>query len=91
MLEVTWAPGDVATYPLRALRGECHCAACVDERTGRRILDRASIPEDLTIRDMSLVGRYAVQFTWSDGHDTGLYTWEHLRAIRGNRGGSLER
>ena len=36
------------------------------------------MPEDISIEDMSLVGNYALQFRWSDGHDTGIYSWETL-------------
>jgi len=49
--------------------------------TGERILDPADVPDDLTITDMSLVGNYAIQFVFSDGHDTGIYTWEALATM----------
>lgn len=78
-LAITWQDDQVMRYPFVMLRGECRCAACVDEMTGERILDPATIPADITIAAMDLVGNYAVKFVWSDGHDTGLYTWKHLR------------
>jgi DUF971 family protein len=79
LLAITWSDGPVMQYPFVALRGACRCAACIDEMTGEPILDPATIPDDITIKDMQLVGNYAVKIFWSDGHDTGLYTWQHLR------------
>jgi DUF971 family protein len=53
----------------------------VDEFTGERTLDVASIADDIRIDDMQLVGNYALRIGWSDGHSTGLYTWTRLRAL----------
>jgi DUF971 family protein len=80
-LQITWEPGHVGRYAFVMLRGECNCAACVDEHTGVRILDRSKIPTDITINNMQLVGNYAARIHWSDGHSTGLYTWQHLREL----------
>jgi hypothetical protein len=38
------------------------------------------MPGDVQITDYRPVGWYALSFTWSDGHDTGIYTYESLRA-----------
>ena len=80
-LTVTWSSNHVGDYSFVQLRGECNCAGCVDENTGVRILDRSKIPSDISIRDMQLVGNYALRIHWSDGHNTGLYTWDHLHKI----------
>jgi DUF971 family protein len=85
VVQFRWPDGVVTRYGFKRLRGECRCAACVDERTGIRTLDINSIPECIEIRGMELVGNYAVKITWSDGHDTGLYTWDHLRRIAPER------
>jgi DUF971 family protein len=53
----------------------------VDEITGERIVDIDGIDPDISIADMALVGNYALKIRWSDGHDTGLYTWDHLRQL----------
>lgn len=79
-LSVAW-PDLNATIRLPDLRGACACAQCVDEWTGRQLLDRATIPNDITIRQMELVGNYAVRIRWSDGHESGLFTWEKLRSL----------
>ena len=80
-LQITWEPDHIGYYPYRNLRLACACAACVDEMTGKRILDPAIIPEDILITKMQLVGNYAVKIVWSDGHDTGLYTWTRLAQL----------
>ena len=80
-LEVTWEEGHVGVYGYRYLRGECRCASCVDEWTGARRVDPASIPLDIVITNMRLVGNYAIQIDWSDGHTTGIYTWQRLREL----------
>jgi len=82
VLELSW-DGDqtVARLPYRYLRGECPCASCRNEWTGERILDPATIPEDLILGGMEPIGNYAVRFGWSDDHSSGLYTWETLRRL----------
>ena len=80
-LEIVWEEGHTGRYPYRTLRGECPCAACVDELDGVRTLDIASIPHDIRIDDLQLVGNYALRIDWSDEHSSGLYTWKLLRAL----------
>src|SRR5262245_55678382 len=80
-LRVVWPDGLEGRLPLINLRGECMCARCVDEVTGERIVDVDGIDRDIAIREMELVGNYALKIRWSDGHDTGLYTWKHLRTL----------
>jgi DUF971 family protein len=81
VLELTWEDGRVTRLPYRYLRGECPCAACQDEWTGKRILDPSSIREDLKIEGMEPIGNYAVRLGWNDGHSSGLYTWETLHRL----------
>lgn len=47
------------------------------------MIDPAAIPETILIERMELVGNYAVRIHWSDGHSSGLYTWERLRRMEG--------
>ncbi|MEZ6133003.1 MAG: DUF971 domain-containing protein [Planctomycetaceae bacterium] len=81
ILELTWNDTDVSRLPFRSVRQDCRCAACVDEFTGRQVLDRASVSESIMPDDVSLTGNYALKIRWSDGHESGLFTWDHLRAI----------
>jgi DUF971 family protein len=78
LLELTWPEGRVSRLPYHFLRSECPCAVCVDEWTGKRVLDPASISRDIKLDGMEAVGSYAVRFSWSDGHSSGLFTWETL-------------
>ncbi|MBI4503286.1 MAG: DUF971 domain-containing protein [Gemmatimonadetes bacterium] len=80
-LVITWAEDHQATYPARFLRLRCRCATCQEEMTGRPLLDPASIPENIGAAGISLVGSYAISIDWTDGHDTGIYTFEYLRQI----------
>lgn len=80
-LDVTWPPDQNRRYAAYQLRCDCRCAACVDERTGRRILDIASVPKDIRLVTVASAGNYALKCGFSDGHDTGLFTWEHLHDI----------
>lgn len=80
VLRITWADTQ-ADFPLAFLRRQCECAHCVNEWTGEQILDPASVPDDIVIQKMDLVGNYAVRLEWSDGHNSGLYTWKRLREL----------
>jgi DUF971 family protein len=81
LLELTWKDGPQTILPFRKVRQECPCAMCVDEFTGRRILDPETVPENLDLAEASLAGNYALRVRWSDDHDSGLFTWVHLRRI----------
>mgnify|MGYP001800080094 CR=1 FL=1 len=78
---VVWDDGREDMLPARLLRQACPCAQCVEEGTGRQLLDPATVPETIVLTGAELVGRYAVSFTWSDGHNTVIFTWPHLRAL----------
>ena len=80
-LRITWADGHVSQFTAAVLRRACPCAQCVNEWTGQRVLKPESIAEELTINDLSLVGRYAINFRWSDNHDTGIYSFRYLREL----------
>jgi DUF971 family protein len=79
-LRIRWKDGHESLYPVRLLRLSCRCALCVEEFTGRPLLREENVPQDVRPVSISPVGRYAIQFSWTDGHDSGIYTFEHLRA-----------
>jgi DUF971 family protein len=80
-LRITWADGRVCGYEAASLRRACPCAQCVDEWTGERTLKPQAIAENIAIGDLSIVGRYALNFRWSDGHETGIYSFQYLRDL----------
>lgn len=88
-LLVQWYPGDPGRwYPARELRLACPCAECVEEMTGRPLLDPAAVPSDVRPVTVSLVGAYGIRIHWSDGHATGIYTFAALLAWRSREGGA---
>ncbi len=80
-LRITWGDERACNYTAAGLRRACPCAQCVNEWTGQRVLNPATVAEELTIGDLSLVGRYALNFRWSDGHETGIYSFRYLREL----------
>lgn len=81
LLELEWADGTLCRVPFKLLRTHCPCATCVDEITGERILDPSSVPETIVPVKMGFSGNYALKISWSDGHATGLYTWDLLAEL----------
>ena len=80
-LRITWADGRVCRFEAPALRRACPCAQCVNEWTGQRVLKPEAVPDDITIGDIAIVGRYALNFVWSDRHETGIYSFRYLREL----------
>ena len=78
---VEWSDGRVSVYDPREVRINCGCAQCVEEWSRRKLLDPATVPHDIRAEDYLMVGKYAVQFLWSDGHYTGIYTFETMRRL----------
>ncbi|MGB1748226.1 MAG: DUF971 domain-containing protein [Dehalococcoidia bacterium] len=83
-IQIAWDDGRTCTYPYRYLRLQCACAACVEEMTGRPILNVSTVPVDIIAVEYVDVGRYAYQFLWTDGHDSGIYPFEMLLRLAAN-------
>ena len=77
-----WDDGTEDTWPTRALRIKCTCANCQHEGTGERLLKPETVPEDIVVSDMHLVGNYGVGIHFSDGHTTGIFRFRELRRAR---------
>ena len=77
-----WDDGVEDVWTARALRQRCTCAYCQSEITGERLLDPDSVPADLTVANMHLVGNYGVGIAFSDGHATGIYRFRELYGAR---------
>ena len=91
-VDVTWADGHASHYEFAYLREECPCATCNDAREKKAALDDlASAVKSSTALPMfkpkpraqaaTVVGNYAVQISFTDGHSTGIYSYDHLRNI----------
>jgi DUF971 family protein len=80
-LRIQWADGRVCHFEAPQLRRACPCAGCVNEWTGERMLRPETIPDELTISSIEIVGRYALNFCWSDNHATGIYSFRYLRGL----------
>jgi len=77
LLRILWDDDHLSDYPFAYLRGWCPCALCQGHGGERRFV-RVENPQLVSI---STVGNYALNPTWSDGHQTGIYTFEHLRRL----------
>jgi len=80
-LAIEWADQTQSRIDVRALRLACGCAHCVDEWSGAPLLAPDAVPEDVRPVAIQAVGRYAIQISWSDGHDTGIYPFARLRSL----------
>lgn len=80
-IQITWEEGHQSDYSFEYLRVSCQCAACIDEWTGESLIKRESIPGDIHPQEIVPVGNYAIHISWSDGHTTGIYSFDLLRKI----------
>jgi DUF971 family protein len=87
---VRWQDGHQSVYAFDLLRRECPCALCNDQRTKRILHGEMSLtvlsapvvkPGEIQLADLRPVGRYALSFAWSDGHDLGIYAYSFLREL----------
>jgi DUF971 family protein len=84
-LAILWDDGREDYFPLEKLRRECPCAMCRGEKDllGKvyRGPDRPLTPRAFEATAHRLVGSYAVQIEWADGHNDGIYSFEGLRQM----------
>lgn len=80
-ISIKWSDDAETRYDSAALRRSCPCASCVNEWTGEKILKPESVPDGITIDSTSVVGRYALNFHFSDGHETGIFSFQYLRKL----------
>ncbi len=77
-----WDDESEDVWTTRELRIKCSCAVCQSEVTGERLLDPRSVPEDITVADMNLMGNYGVGIHFSYGHTTGIFRFRELKRAR---------
>lgn len=80
-VSIEWSDGAGTRYSAAQLRRSCPCAGCIDEWTGEKTLDDRAVPDDMAFRHISIVGRYALNFHFTDGHDTGIFSFAYLRKL----------
>ena len=93
-LDVVWSDGHASHYDFAYLRERCPCALCNDERTKKTEFEAsggpapAALPSVLPMfkpkakaRAAKAVGNYALQIDFTDGHSTGIYSYDYLRTI----------
>jgi DUF971 family protein len=80
-ISIKWSDELETMYRASDMRRACPCAGCINEWTGEKMLDDRNIPDDLTFEHISIVGRYALNFHFSDGHDTGIFSFALLRKL----------
>jgi DUF971 family protein len=83
-LAIVWSDGAESFIPLETLRRCCPCAACGGEPDvmGQVVRPHVSYgPHSFELRGFNLVGGYALQPAWADGHNTGLYPFRMLRSL----------
>ena len=91
-VDITWADGHASHYEFAYLRDECPCATCNDERAKKEAFSAAA-PGGSSLNPLPMfkpkpraqaaaqVGNYAISISFSDGHSTGIYSYDHLRTI----------
>ena len=83
-LALAWGDGHESYLPFDDLRAGCPCSLCRSHREAPKDPLRvvtAPARGQIAIRSLVPVGAYAVQIVWSDGHDTGIYSFESLRNV----------
>lgn len=92
-LDIQWQDGVLGVYPIALLRAMCPCAKCKDERKtalapnigGKKKTSLTVLQGDhskpLSVLSAEMVGNYAIKLDWSDGHSSGIYSFQYLREI----------
>ena len=80
-ISIQWDDGHLSAYPHRFLRMNCRCATCVGEWPNQGSLNESTVRADVVAVEYQTVGRYALQFLWSDTHYTGIYPYRVLRDL----------
>ena len=89
-VDITWADGHQSHFDFAYLREHCPCATCNEEREKKATIATpgssqfAPLPmfkPKARAQSATQVGNYAIQIFFSDGHSTGIFSYDHLRSI----------
>ncbi len=76
-MSVSWSDGHESEFPFAYLRGWCPCAACQGHGGEKRYVHA----ENTDLEKIAVVGNYALQLHWGDGHETGIYAYTYLHQL----------
>jgi DUF971 family protein len=89
-IKIDWSDGHHSDYTVALLRDECPCATCTGAHGTEPQKSSYSAPQSnpfqmykpaLKMLNIESVGSYAIRIEWNDGHNTGIYSFDHLREI----------
>jgi len=83
-LMIVWDDGHESLYLFEDLRRACPCEACYVQsksKSFKKVIPLGVGQGNLYPEEIKWVGNYALYFAWSDGHKTGIYTFEFLRKL----------
>ncbi|HWB96141.1 MAG TPA: DUF971 domain-containing protein [Bryobacteraceae bacterium] len=85
-IKIDWKDGHHSEYGLTYLRDKCPCATCTGAHGTPPRKPEADNPfpmykPTLKMLGVEPVGNYAIRINWNDGHNSGIYSWEHFRLI----------
>ena len=78
---LTWSDGTQTRVANRDLRLSCGCALCVDERTGKKLLQEKNVRPDIAPREITPLGNYAIGIIWNDRHSSGIYPYQSIKDL----------
>ena len=89
-LAIKWDDGEESFVRLAKLRKACPCAGCKGETDVMGNVykgpERPYSPSSFQVHSLEFVGGYAVKPVWEDGHSTGLFAFDYLRAVADSPG-----
>jgi len=81
-LTIHWKDGKIQTIDLCEIQKNCPCANCINEITGKRLLDLKTVKKDVRAISFQTIGRYALQIQFTSGCSTGIYSFEQLQQMK---------
>lgn len=79
---IKWDDGRVQDFRLCDLQRHCPCASCIDEVTGKRLLDPQMVSDDVRAIIIRSVGRYGLKVQFTSGCSHGIYSFDRLRQMK---------
>ncbi len=89
-VDITWADGHSSHYEFAYLRDQCPCATCNDERAKKESMPATNLLSSPLFpmykpkpraQAATQVGNYAIQISFTDGHSTGIFSYDYLRTL----------